>query len=150
MNRKLYRSTSNKMLGGVCAGLAEYLDLDPTLVRLFFVILMLASDVGVWIYLILWIVLPRADHPEETSVSMNADEIANRARQMGSEMGEAFRKPNKNAGMFVGIGLVVVGFFLFVDQLNIQWLQWFRSDMLWAILLVVGGAALLVRAFRKE
>jgi phage shock protein C len=150
MNRKLYRSSSNKMLGGVCAGLADYLDLDPTLVRLFFVILMLASGVGVWVYLILWIVLPRSDHPEENAVSMSADEIANRAKQMGSEMGEAIRRPNKNAGMFIGIGLVVVGAFLFIDQLHIQWLQWFRSDMLWAILLVVGGAALLVRALRKE
>jgi phage shock protein C len=150
MNRKLYRSSSNKMLGGVCGGLADYLDLDPTLVRLFFVILMLASGVGIWVYLILWIVLPRSDHPEENSVSISADEIASRARQMGSEMGEAFRRPNKNAGMFIGIGLVVVGFFLFIDQLHIQWLQWFRPDMLWAVLLVVGGAALLVRALRKE
>ncbi|NSW52728.1 MAG: PspC domain-containing protein [Anaerolineae bacterium] len=56
--KRLYRSRSDRMLGGVCAGLAEYFSLDPTLVRLVFLILFLMGTMGFWPYLILWIVVP--------------------------------------------------------------------------------------------
>jgi phage shock protein PspC (stress-responsive transcriptional regulator) len=56
--RKLYRNTENAMIGGVCAGLGEYLHADPTLVRLLFVLLALAGTSGLWVYLIMWVVIP--------------------------------------------------------------------------------------------
>lgn len=56
--KKMVRSTSNKMIAGVCAGLAEYLDLDPSLVRIGFVVLALLSGIGIPVYVIMWIVLP--------------------------------------------------------------------------------------------
>ncbi len=56
--RKLYRSNTNRMLGGVCGGLGEYFDIDPTLVRLIFVLLTLAGASGVLIYIIMLIVVP--------------------------------------------------------------------------------------------
>ncbi|MDR3576551.1 MAG: PspC domain-containing protein [Anaerolineaceae bacterium] len=56
--RKLYRSRSNKMLAGVCGGLASYLNLDTTVVRLLFVLLFFLGGHGLLIYLILWILMP--------------------------------------------------------------------------------------------
>jgi phage shock protein C len=56
--KKLFRSNSDKMLGGVCAGLGEYLGIDPTLVRLGFVLAALLAGHGILIYLIMWIVVP--------------------------------------------------------------------------------------------
>jgi phage shock protein C len=60
MAKKLYRSTSQRMLGGVCGGLAEYFDIDVSLVRLSFVALCLISAVlpMTLFYLIAWIVVP--------------------------------------------------------------------------------------------
>jgi len=60
MAKKLYRSTQQKMLGGVCAGLAEYFDLDVSLVRLIFVglALMTALLPMTLFYLIAWLVIP--------------------------------------------------------------------------------------------
>lgn len=58
--KKLQRSSTNKMIAGVCAGLGEYFGIDPTLVRLIFLVLALAASGGVWIYIILWIVMPEA------------------------------------------------------------------------------------------
>jgi len=60
MYNKLYRS-DNKMIGGVCAGIASYFDLDPTIVRLGYVALTLMSSgfPGFLLYLIMWIVIPR-------------------------------------------------------------------------------------------
>ncbi len=56
--KRLYRSKTERMIGGVCGGLAEYLKLDPTLVRLFFLLLLLIPGPGLIIYLIMWIITP--------------------------------------------------------------------------------------------
>jgi phage shock protein C len=59
--KRLMRSTRDKKLGGVCAGLAEYFDLDPTIVRVIWIIVTICSGgTGFLIYVILWIVLPVA------------------------------------------------------------------------------------------
>jgi phage shock protein C len=56
--RKLYRSRSNRKLAGVCGGLAAFFSLDPTLIRVLFVILALAGGSGIVIYLAMWIMVP--------------------------------------------------------------------------------------------
>jgi phage shock protein C len=56
--RRLYRSRSNRMLAGVCGGLAQYFNIDPTLVRVLFVVLAVLGGSGLLIYLVLWIVVP--------------------------------------------------------------------------------------------
>ncbi|WP_073587919.1 PspC domain-containing protein [Anaerocolumna xylanovorans] len=61
-NKKLYRSKRNRMIAGVCGGLGEYLNVDPTLVRLIMVLLaFLGATAGIWIYLIAAIVVPNED-----------------------------------------------------------------------------------------
>lgn len=59
--KKLMRSTQNKMVAGVCAGFAHYLNVDPTLVRAIYVAMVLLAGFGVLLYLVLWIIMP-ADH----------------------------------------------------------------------------------------
>jgi phage shock protein C len=56
--KRLVRSERNKVVGGVCGGLGEYLDIDPTIIRLVFVVFTLAGGSGVLVYLILWLVMP--------------------------------------------------------------------------------------------
>lgn len=58
-NRKLYRSSQNKMIGGVCAGLGDFIGMDPTLVRLIFFLLALLGGHGFLVYIIMWIVVPQ-------------------------------------------------------------------------------------------
>jgi len=55
--RKLYRSR-DKMLGGVCSGLAENFSLDKSLVRIVFAALILAGTFGFWLYILMWIIVP--------------------------------------------------------------------------------------------
>src|SRR5260221_4871786 len=56
--RRLYRASNDKILGGVCAGLANYLRLDPAIVRIIFVLITFGWGAGFLLYIILWIVLP--------------------------------------------------------------------------------------------
>lgn len=58
--KKLYRSRTDQMIGGVCGGLADYFNMDPTVIRLLFVLLAVLAGHGVLIYLILWLVIPPA------------------------------------------------------------------------------------------
>jgi phage shock protein C len=56
--KRLYRSRTDMMLGGVCGGLAKYLNVDPSIIRLIFVLLLFLGGGGFWIYLVLWIITP--------------------------------------------------------------------------------------------
>jgi phage shock protein C len=56
--RKLYRSKTDRMLGGVCGGLAEYFNTDATLIRVLFVLLTVLGGAGPIIYLAMWIIVP--------------------------------------------------------------------------------------------
>lgn len=55
---RLTRS-DDKMIGGVCAGLAEYLDIDPTIVRIVWVLMVLFAGFGILLYVILWLIMPK-------------------------------------------------------------------------------------------
>src|ERR1700760_1235184 len=57
-SRRLYRAGNDKILGGVCAGLANYLRLDPAIVRIIFALMTLGWGAGFLVYIILWLILP--------------------------------------------------------------------------------------------
>ena len=61
--KRLMRSSTDKKLGGVCAGLADYFDMDPTLVRVLWILVVLCGGTGILLYAILWIALPLAPLP---------------------------------------------------------------------------------------
>jgi phage shock protein PspC (stress-responsive transcriptional regulator) len=56
--KRLYRARDDHMIAGVCAGIAEYFDVDPTLIRIIFMLLALAGGPGLLAYLILWVIMP--------------------------------------------------------------------------------------------
>jgi phage shock protein C len=56
--KRLYKSDTNKMIGGVCGGIAEYINLDPTIVRLLWVVFSFAGGAGILAYIIAAIIIP--------------------------------------------------------------------------------------------
>lgn len=83
--KRLYRIREGAMLAGVCNGLGAYFNVDPTLVRLAFVLLTLAWGAGVLVYLVMAIVVPAAESPEQKAAAhgtpYTAQEFIRRARQ---------------------------------------------------------------------
>lgn len=146
---RLTRSRTDVMIGGVCAGLGKYFKIDATLVRLIFVLLTLAGGSGVLVYFILWIVIPREDDTSVPAEGMNSAEFSRRANLMGQEMQQMVQQPNTRTIQIIGIGLVVFGLFYLVQNLGIPWLSWWNDRLIWPALIIVVGALLLVRAFRK-
>ena len=58
MNRRLLRSRTDRIIGGVCGGLAQYFGLDSSALRVISALLILFGGMSVWVYLILWLVIP--------------------------------------------------------------------------------------------
>lgn len=78
MKGKLYRSEKDRMIGGVCGGLGEYFNIDATIVRLIFALIMIYGGSGLILYIILWIVVPTKSEAVKTSeevIKKNAEEI---------------------------------------------------------------------------
>jgi len=59
-DKKLYRS-KEKMIGGVCGGVADFFGMDRSVVRIIFALLLLAGTLGFWLYLLMWIIVPQED-----------------------------------------------------------------------------------------
>lgn len=92
--RRLYQIREGAMVSGVCNGLGAYFNLDPTIIRVVFVVLAIVTS-GAWlvVYAVLMLVLPYAKTPEERAAAaglpFNAQEIIDRVTQAVSEAGEA-------------------------------------------------------------
>lgn len=147
MNRRLTRSRTDTILGGVAAGLATYLNTDPALVRIAWAILVpLTGGAALLAYVVAWIVIP------EGPATVDEDEVAFVAGD--PEAGEATRleqparAPASNdgrAGIAVGIGLVLLG----VWFLAREYLPAFNWGLVWPIILVGIGVVVLVNAARR-
>lgn len=61
MNKKLHLSTTDKKLAGVCGGIAEYFNIDSLIVRIVFIVLALGGSLGIWAYLLVWLLTPKAN-----------------------------------------------------------------------------------------
>ena len=56
--KKLFRSRSSRVIGGVCGGLAQYLNIDPTVLRVITALLTFVMGMSLWVYLLAWIIIP--------------------------------------------------------------------------------------------
>jgi phage shock protein C len=134
------------MIAGVCGGLGTFLNIDPIFIRLLFVLLLFGSDFGFILYLLLWIIVPE----EGKAYGFKDDSVGDKVKSMGNDIQQAVSQPHPQSGLILGVGLIIVGGFLFLEQLNLSWMQWIDLDILWPILLIVGGFVLLFRKTRDD
>ncbi|MFA5622723.1 MAG: PspC domain-containing protein [Candidatus Dojkabacteria bacterium] len=98
MQKKLYRSETDIMIGGVCGGLGEYLGIDSTIVRLIFVLILLSGGSGILAYIVLWIVLPTQssiDLPSDEVVNQNAKEIKKKVQKSSKGIRRSVKSDSK-------------------------------------------------------
>lgn len=134
MEKKLQRDTRNKVIGGVCAGLANYFGMDASLLRLLLALMILFAGSGFWLYIILWIVMPAGD-PQMTME--NGDAI----------MSDIIEPTKVNKGSLV-IGLILIG----LGGLGLlhRFVPSFSWQMLWPVFLIVLGIILIIPKDKKS
>jgi phage shock protein C len=129
--KKLYRSTKDRMLFGVCGGLAEYLDMDSMIIRLIFIILLFGGGSGFLIYLVCAVLIP-----SEEGVINRAEvyEVGERVKRVSKE--------NNNGKFLLGSFLIFLGFIYFFS--NFFDLSEFWSNF-WPLALILLGIIILFK-----
>ena len=93
--RRLYRDPDDKVLGGVCGGLGAYFTIDPVIIRILFVLIFFLGGSGVLVYLVLWIVVPKAystaQRLEMKGEEVNIDNISKSIKEEMQDVKENFR-----------------------------------------------------------
>lgn len=143
--KQLYRSCTNRILGGVCGGLGEYFDIDPVVIRLIFVLLAFAG-VGIVTYLIAWIIVPAdpACIKEDNEKKDATDEIREKAQEFAHEIRETVKSKRHRSGdgrLIVGGVLLSIGILALIQSvLHIN--LW---SIFWPAILIIMGLAFLTR-----
>ena len=153
--KRLYRSRTNRLIAGVCGGIGEYLEIDPTVIRLVFVIAGLFGF-GFVVYLILALVLPSGEGVSPNSaetIRQNAEEMAANikasAHKMANEIKvdpEHFAERRQSRRMWWGWLILIFGI-LFLLQ-NFGFFGFSVFGHLWPIFLILIGGWLLIREGR--
>jgi phage shock protein C len=147
---RLRRSRTERMFLGVCGGIAEWLDLDPVLVRVAFVLFTFAGGFGVLLYIVLAFVVPEERDDETFDAAtppLSAEEIA--ARHAAREARRAARaerraSSDRRGGMIFGAVLIVLGGWFLLRQ----YVPSIPLDDLWPLLLVILGGVLILGSLR--
>lgn len=137
--RRLHRSKKNQMLAGVCGGLGEYFGIDPTVVRLIFVLATIFGGYGIIAYIILWIILPEESSKQigtEDTIKENVAAMRSKAEGFAAGL-QSDAKENKTRVIFGAI-LVGLGIIFFLDNFGI-----FRADIFWPLVLIAIGVLIL-------
>ncbi len=139
MARQLYRSRKNRFISGVAGGIAEYFDIDPVIVRIFFVVATLAWGASIIIYAALWILVPDEIKIWEQNFRQGKTDWDKDIRDLQDEEDNMSRKEKRKS--FGGIILVVFGAILLFDNL----FSWFDFGMVFPLLMLAAGIYLLLR-----
>lgn len=139
------------MIAGVCGGLAEYLGVDPTLIRLLWVLISLPGAVGVPLYLVAWILVPKESvggvewRPagETPLEGAGPEQPAEGATPPSSPVDRERERERRTR--WAGAFLLVVGGLFLVNNL----FPWVDMGRLWPVVLIAVGAVLLIRGRRS-
>jgi len=122
MAKRLYRNKKNSVIAGVCSGFGEYFEVDPTLIRILWLLLFFTGGIGLLAYIIAWIVVPTKS---ELKSSQEGEEYLN-------EVDAVDEKQRKRSSKLVGgVILVVLGILLLFDQ------EWYFAQFLSTLIKII-------------
>ncbi|MFW6149025.1 MAG: PspC domain-containing protein [Atribacterota bacterium] len=139
MAKKLYRSKKDSMIAGVCGGIAEYFDIDSTLVRLLAILIVFLGGVGVIVYIIAWIIIPENPEQKTDNNKKTAGE-----KEINNHQGEEHKDNHKH--IWGGLLLIFLGLFFLLRSLFPR----FVLVKFWPIILVVAGIFLILQSLSRK
>ena len=151
--KNLRRSVKDSVIGGVSGGLGEYFNTDPVIFRILFVVLTLTGGGGVFVYLLMWIFIPKSHREFENIPHYNQaqdktnDSTASADTPEDNINTEDIKEPEHNSnksskiqGNIIGGSiLIIAGSFFLADD----FFPWFNWEYLWPIALIIAGLAII-------
>lgn len=146
------RSRKDRVISGVCGGLAEYFGIDAVIIRLAFVVFTIIEWPGILLYIILAIIIPEAEKEDNTEKQTIDETVENLGEQLKisgekleekvDEFGEELVTERPKRSMWLGTILILLGLFFLIDKLGFLW--WLREDLFLPLVLILLGAWLLI------
>ena len=150
------RSRKDRIIFGVCGGLAEYFGIDAVIIRLAFVVFTIIEWSGILLYIILAIIIPKTEKEDMTEKQAIDESIENLGEQLKisgekleekvDEFSEELVTERPKRAMWLGTILILLGLFFLVDRLGFLW--WLREDLFLPLVLILLGAWLLISYIR--
>jgi phage shock protein PspC (stress-responsive transcriptional regulator) len=143
--RKLLRSSDDYIVAGVCGGLAEYFQIDSSLVRIIFILLILGCGSGFFVYIILWLIVPKSEGKEpdrKEKIKEFAGDVEKTAKSMAKEINLNTKIKKAKRINILGVILILVGIIALWDQLFPWFINW---DLVWPGVLILLGVLLIFR-----
>lgn len=135
MNKKLYRSSTDNIIGGVCGGLGEYFNIDSNLLRIIF-ILFGVFGAGVVVYLILWIIFPiKEDGDKQEDLK---DEKVNDMKKDNDDTYKMQETRDRNIS-FLAFVFIFFGLFLLINNLFLS----INIHKLWPLIIIIIGFSMI-------
>ncbi|MBP7119071.1 PspC domain-containing protein [Candidatus Woesebacteria bacterium] len=139
-NKILYRSETDKVIGGVCGGLAETFGIDSTLVRLVFLVAFIFGGTGLLLYLILWVIIPTKKNISKSvndTIHENIEELKETATNFGKNI-----KTDNNNKMFIGIVVIAMGIIFLMNNFGYHLVS---ISKLWPLVIIALGFMMISR-----
>jgi len=163
MEKRLQRNEQDKVLAGVCAGLADYFEVDPTWVRVAFVVAVFAGFSGALAYLVLWIAVPAKPfvpynsgfNPYSTDYRVYEEKKFSSASNPNYlKSAEPFPpniapKPEGNGKLIFGLIFIAFGAFFLLDEFHLI-PNWFDLGKLWPLVFIIPGIMMILKAGQDD
>jgi len=138
LKKKLYRSRRDSVIGGVCGGIADYFDIDSTLIRLAFILILLARGAGLLAYIIAWILIPGKP---QSFYDENGKEIDVVDIESDNDKDEDSKNMFSNRRRLLGIILIIMGGIFLIDV----WVPHFYWQRFWPFIIIALGIGILIK-----
>lgn len=156
--KHLYKSCKNKMLAGVCGGLAEYFDVDPVLVRIIFIVFTIFGGFAVLAYIIGAIIIPYSplEPGEVSAASSSSSTPPPQPAQSAQPTQPTPSTSTHNSGALIfGVVLMVLGAYFLMRNIPVfhnfyWWIHWHIREYIVPVILIMIGTALLIKGSRKS
>lgn len=159
MEKRLYRNDSDKMLAGVCSGLADYFDVEVTWVRIAFIVATLAGLSGLLVYIIMWVAIPNKPFNPDFS-QFSTDYRVDQDKAYTATPGDALQPatpfppyPKKtksgNGSVIAGLILIAFGGFFLLNEFDII-PYWVDFGKLWPLAIIIPGILMVARSGKKD
>lgn len=143
--QRLFRSETDKVIAGVAGGLGEYFKIDPTIIRILFILLTIFGGSGLIIYIVLWLVMP----PKSSINGLGAQSIKSNLEDMKSTTRTFAQSINskdndkENSKFWWAIMIIIIGFLFLLNNYGI--LAPLDLQRLWPLILILFGLAIILR-----
>lgn len=142
--KRLERSETNKVIAGVAGGIGEYFEIDPTIIRLIFILLTIFGGSGILIYIIFWLIMPSSgssDNDVQSTIKGNVDEMSTRAKTFAQDL--KLNSGKEESKFWWGLIIIIFGFLLLFNNFGL--FDIFNFSKIWPIVLVVLGLLILLK-----